>query len=95
MGREVHWDVFSRWVICFVVKGAEFRRADRRRMSSRSSEGRGGFGGAEDLDFEVVAEEEETSRVLRADFMSWDLASRIWADLSACVVLVKIEEASG
>lgn len=92
VGKDVHWDVFSRSAICFDVKWGEFRRADRRRMSSRSSLGRVGFGGAMDLDFEVVPEEEEMSRVLRADFMIWDLASRIWADLSACVVSVKVGE---
>lgn len=69
--------VFSRMESCFGGKVLEVRRAERRRMSSRSSAGRGGFGGAADLDFEVVVEGGDTSRVLRADLMSCDFASRI------------------
>lgn len=63
--------MFSSVCICFGGKGAEVRRAERRMMSSRSSGGRGAFGGATDLDFEVVVVEGgEISRVLRADFIS-------------------------
>jgi len=75
--------------ICFVVRGAEDKRAERRMMSSRSSVGRGGLAGAAGLVFEaVVVVVGEISSVLREDFMSCDFVSRICAVLKAYMLLV-------
>jgi hypothetical protein len=62
------------------------RREDRRRMSSRSSVGRGDFD--DGFVFEVLVEGMgERSRLLRAVWRMWDLAARIRAVFDAYEVL--------
>jgi hypothetical protein len=63
----------------------EVRRAERRRMSSRSSVGRVAGCFVEGLDFDVTLEVGvDRSSVLRAFRRSWAFATRVRADLRAC-----------
>jgi len=74
VGRVAHWEVDSRSLTEDWGRLGLESRAERRRMSSMSSVGRG-------VDFEV--EGGERSRDLRAVWISWNFEARIRAVLKA------------
>ena len=85
-GRESHCGVLSRRVASWGDSGGEVRREERRRMSSRSSVGRGDFDCSFVLEVLVVLVVEvggERSRLLRAVRRRWDFAARIRAVFDA------------
>jgi hypothetical protein len=81
--------VLSRRVASWGESGGEVRWEERRRMSSRSSVGRGDFEGGLVLEALVLVVEEggERSRLLRAVRRRWDFAARIRAAFDAYEVL--------
>jgi hypothetical protein len=86
-GRESHCGVLSRRVASCGERVGEVRREDRRRMSSKSSVGRGDFDGGFVFEVLVVEVGGERSRLLRAVRRRWDLAARIRAVFDAYEVL--------
>jgi hypothetical protein len=92
VGSEVHWEVASRSFWEDGERGAEVRREERRKTSSRSSVGRvaGVFVGA--LDLEVVVGAAEKSRLLSAFRMRWNFAARMQAVLRACSIVSGVRD---
>jgi hypothetical protein len=86
--------VFSRRVASWRESGGEVRREERRRMSSRSSVGRGAFDCGFVLEVLVLVVEAggERSRLLRAVRRRWDFAARIRAVFDAYEVSIRIAE---
>lgn len=86
-GRESHWEVASSSFCDDGERGAQVRREERRRISSRSSVGSvaGVLVAGLDLDVVVVR-----SRLLNVDRIRWDFAARIrallrtWRLLEGC-----------
>ncbi len=86
-GRESHWEVASSSFWDEGERGAEVRREERRRISSRSSVGSVADVLVGGLDLEVVVDAVERSRLLSAVRMRWDFAAWIRAVLRACRLL--------
>ena len=86
-GRESHWEVASRSFWDEGERGAEVRREERRRISSRSSVGSVADALVGGWDLEVVVGAVERSRLLSAVRIRWDFAARIRALLRACRLL--------
>lgn len=84
-GRESHWGVASRSFWDEGERGAEVRREERRRISSRSSVGSVAGVLVGGLDLEIVVGVVERSRLLSAVRMRWDFAARIRALLRVSV----------